>query len=205
MWTSCCRAGQGLTSTTSTSTTTTPPEHLKWAHTQTDSQWFINIISPVVFCMFLLLIPDCVCVFVCVFKFPQINDINQNVKVTATGSGEATVTVSTIYFHILLYIYHLLITDVCFLNLRYNQIHFYTGQMSISLSHIKMHFCLCDRWCRCITLCLKKRRVTVRSLTCQCSSSQVIWCPPPLPVYLSSFVVILSVCFCQVPYEKRIN
>lgn len=56
-----------------------------------------SAIMPVAFCMLVTsvdVVSLCVvlCCVVCVP--PQVNDINQNVKVTATGTGEATVTVN---------------------------------------------------------------------------------------------------------------
>lgn len=90
-----------------------------------------------------------------VIQFPQINDINQNVMVTATGSGEAIVTVS--------------VTDWCFLL-----------DLFLDWNQVLMVSALCwsplfsnDRWCRCITLYQKKKRATVRSLTYRCNWSQV--------------------------------
>ena len=93
MWTFYYQAGQYLKGTTSTGTTTTPREHLEWEHTH--RKQLINVINPVVFCIFLRLTR--LRVFICIFKFPQTNNINENVTVTATGTGEATVTVSNLY------------------------------------------------------------------------------------------------------------
>lgn len=49
----------------------------------------------------------------------------------------------------------------------------YVTEMPFGFSNNKMHVYPRNRWCRCITLCLKKRTATVRSLTCQWSLSQV--------------------------------
>lgn len=66
-----------------------------------------------------------------------------------------------------------------------------------SICNTKKYFFLCDRWCRCTTLCLKRRRATVRSLTWQWSSSQVIWyLLSHLFVFICHNFINLSACIC---------
>ena len=170
MWTSYCQAGQTLTSTTSTRRTAIPQEHLKWDTIIT--QRLIDTIMPSASCVCFPCWP--LCVFVCIFKSQQINDINQDIKVTAKGTGEATLTVSQ----------NVIVLISCCLSVCPFGIpnYFISCHTCHTESNIKMYLCLFDRWCRFITLCLKKRRVTVKSLTCQCSSLKVSWCPLSLPL-----------------------
>ena len=173
MSTSYCQASQSLTSLTSTRRTTMPPEHLKW---DTHSSCTNTHIIPSCILLFACFPRWPVRVFVSLFKSQQFNGINQNVKVTAVGTGEATLRVSKKQYFCL---DHLLCIDVSLWNSRLFNFIYHNE------CNIKMHFCLCDRWCHCITLCLKKMRVTVNSLTCLCSSSKVIL---SLPLYILVFI-----------------
>lgn len=76
----------------------------------------------------------------------QVNTINQNVTVTATGFGEVTVKVRRWWRPVL------------------------TGRSS---PINPLCSSLPGRCCRCITPCPRKSPATARNLTCRCSSSQV--------------------------------
>lgn len=79
--------------------------------------------------------------------FMQVKNINQNVKVTATGKGEAVVKVSEN-------------EDAAF------------TKFLLFIPYALISFFLHARWCLCITLYLKTRTVPI--LTCQLSFSQVL-------------------------------
>uniref|UniRef100_A0A8D3BUN6 Alpha-macroglobulin receptor-binding domain-containing protein n=1 Tax=Scophthalmus maximus TaxID=52904 RepID=A0A8D3BUN6_SCOMX len=130
----------------------------------------------------------------------------KNVKVTATGTGEATVTVNK--KHVFARSSIICCTSTCVLFIPDETRYIFSlCEQCLSNGYLyylmTVHsilkcpfFLLRHRWCRSTRLCLQRRRATVSSSTCPWSSSQVICRPLSLVVFLLSFAVILSACMC---------